>query len=154
MGRSCSRVSLLACLQHKMSTQRRSPPPPRVHTYGGTGRDQKPRGKIRAGRHPPHHCTRIDHCCRRRPFPSPPPLGCNPYLLKVTRVDTHRPWPTSAWGSTQPTFIKVPRCRWIKSFWIRYNSCPTLSGRIQVFQVSPPPTHAYYLPIPLCSVSL
>ena len=138
MGRSCSRVSSLACLPPKMSTQTHSPQaPPRTYTYGVTAHDQKPKGRIRTDRHPLHHCDpMVPNSYHRRAFPIPLPPHSNSYLSRATRADIRRPRSTSAWGSLQLIFIRVLRCRWIRNFWIRYNSCRILSGRIHLCQVS------------------
>lgn len=149
MGRSFSHVSSPACLQPKMSTHTHSPPPPpSMHTYGVTAHDQKSKGRIRADRHPPHHCALLDpvpNSYHRRPFPSLPPPGSNSYLSRAIRVDTRRPRPASAWGCIQVTCIRVLRCRWIRNFWIRYSSCRIPSGRIQLCQVSPSSLHLPFL---------
>ena len=134
MALSCSRVSLPACLQPKVSTQTRFPP-----SQGALARAQtSPRARGKNPADHPRHCVPMDlvpGSCRRRAYPSRPPYS-NSYLLIVTRADTRHPRPTLAWGSTHPTLIRVLRCQWIRNFWTRYSSCRILFGRTRQCQVS------------------
>lgn len=144
MGRSCSRVSSRACLQPKVLTQTLFPPYlPRPCTCDVPALAQKrpqARGKIRAGRGPLRHYTPMELasiCYRRWGYPSPPPPRSNPYLSRPTHVDNPPPRLTlAALGSIQPTFIRVLRCQWIRSFWIPFSSCQIQYGKIHLCQVS------------------